>query len=1453
ASTDFSDPDCLYDSDRDAFDGWQGTALTFTSGSIAFHGTVALSLQGAGRISTNVITGILADKTFVLSWMGKASINPGSKCTADISIASQSLAAQTTSVDYTDQWTQYQLKTSFAVTNLDTQLIVSFSNDCLDAVNAQHDLFFDGVKYEINQISSGFTQYGTSGFVYGLSKFQCTKEDVGCDVYLPVLGGPSIPGKIDSDDACPSECVGYQSFLEPAGYFDTLEAVPLPPPPPRSVDFIPDTADECPATQVGCEEFTNLEEVAQGGEGIYYFSDIRQCVEDALGITYYTLEGSDTAGYQVRTWRVLESNIIDPVTNTGRAPCTNVDVSGTNCIDDLINTVSTYCDASQLQTNLDCREFFDLAGNPHYVLESRVIAASADCQAFRRSETGTNFFILGAESRQCAPEYKNCRAYRGNQGNNLRVMFNDTFESGTVTPWDPSLSSVSSEAATTGGHSLANADPSGTLQDFILRFDGKFDVPAGRDVYVEFWMKNTDAVRVWPGVIDPGPPVVGNPFQPIEVAGPSDWQLYRFGPLFINKDITGGWLRLNFVDPMGGGTPRVFVDNVRMSVAVTNVFRIKDSWVTPASCDTPVPGAMLGCQTYTDRSNTKYDLKSFSRLCSDDVIGCQAFIDTSNSTNPFQQIFNEDDPSEVIVSEDKITYFVFQEENLCFEQNKGCSALGLPNLNLDLPEIHPKYIDGYTVQALINDPDTYGTTLCTHDGLFCEEYTTSQGGNVYFKNPLDRTCIFKENVNIFGSVYTGWFQQKSLEQGQTPLGCSDDGLLPFESSDFELRENTAYNYDSWVGQCPQQYAGCTEFKDPTDTQGQNFISDPTFTLGISPTGPWYVNKGWGNALATINTGSSNDLAATNPAGNFATSRVSPKGFTALPNDNIYTLDQNAMYVVSAEVNIQKSFDDPNPKPVEARLVCSWDAPSDVDYCHRFGIDVDYTRTCTTDLDCVVPYTCGEKVALQYCENIATGEETNTMCFTDADCDNFFGAAAGYTCEKQTVPFQTMNTEYSDRDQAVVYRAAADMNIIGQWQPLSTLADVGTDGQGKELRLCTFAMRQEWSVYDPTVPSCLVADPAQPSCRVSYCVDANGSAGTNPTQCVTIADCNAGYPNCGGMGEVLWQNPSVAEARGYSYIDNEQIDSASCSGQVSKSEGCLLFLNTNDRANKLYNAPQTYAVGLANSGAPVAPVVCTPGDPACQHDSNRIIQVEKDRQCVEWLSCRSATEVFDPTTNSYRSLCDQVGICDERTSGTDALSCSHWVIPSPQRLEYGYYTSRSFDVNAVDYSGLSVYNLYEIGSLTLVDVSNVRDRDVNQPSGPDITHPDYRLVRVIDVCDSAIAIGQNLYGVPGTCGPTDPLDPSLKLGACFVPNKCVVGIDGSRFGKKSDFVITQSTRAYAEKDSPFPHSIIESDTGDTREFKFGFQSANPCENKTQSCESRYFKFRYGTQAGTVVKN
>lgn len=689
---------------------------------------------------------------------------------------------------------------------------------CVGADSASSDdHYFDNFKVEITEAPnfsySQYSAYGSGSKIYmNDRRSMCTVDEVGCQGYNPDDGGPLVPAVIAQDDLCPSECIGYATFAEQTNIFDNMEG-------DYDVDYfhlIPDTADVCVANDVGCEEFTNLDAVAEGGEGKEYYSYLRQCVTDDLGEVYYTWEGYDVSGYSLKTWNALPSN--RDVGGGNYPPCTNITPGTNTCVDPFSNPNAcgpeTADPMDDPDVNPNCREFFNLDGASFWRLQDRVVFATNDCHDYRRTLTGSIFKAVPGDSESCPANFDGCRIYKGNAGNNLRTLFNDQFE-GSYSPWTSSVGTldVSEESVMNGGHSM-ELTLAGVLTDVsrdvagILRDNFEYEL--------SWWMKgssNIDFMEVRFRDTATTYPILD--FTNLEGG---EWKAYRIN---VNADDLAGIdvasARLEFlIDAVDG----VYFDNVTLKEISENLYLTKGSWDTPLSCDDPYVGYHLGCKAYTDLNGQKYNLKSFDSLCRQEAIGCVAVIDTQNSTYPFEQTFNVGDPSELTVPEDSIDYLVPDQGKYCGSSYKGCQMLGLPDADRLTGAI-----DGYETVYKINNPDQYDTTLCGSEALYCEAYNSDKG-TYFFKDPGNVACTFKRNalVTIVTTgekvPFTGWFTDDSLEDGD-PIGCSDNGDFSYTPEDFELpydalipREPTGALY--WAANCPVDKNLCTAFKDPTD-------------------------------------------------------------------------------------------------------------------------------------------------------------------------------------------------------------------------------------------------------------------------------------------------------------------------------------------------------------------------------------------------------------------------------------------------------------------------------------------------------------------------------------------------------------------------------------------------------------------------------------------------------------
>jgi len=520
------------------------------------------------------------------------------------------------------------------------------------------------------------------------------------------------------------------------------------------VYFIESSGNQCSASQVGCEEYTNLNIGGEGGEQKDYFMKIRQCVKpsDPNSANYYTWEGSEESGYQLRAYKLLRSNIADtgfdpdeggPLPpETGTAPCTNLSVGTTTadpvCEDELA-TIAT-CLTTDMGINPDCTEYFDDDGEVFYRLKTRTIYVSENCHPYRNSidaQAGVDniYHIIPDQAVRCSAAAAGCRQYKGTTASSTRTIYADTFESGTIGDWVGGVT-YSNESVNAGGHSMR------TTTNTIFSIDMSGSISNGNSYGAKFWYKARD----------PGEELAfrisdefGNEAGSQTVTVTSDWAEYELGPTYVNflADSPPEVFTFEFTTPVGGTVPGGWIDNLTIIESVDSAYRIKG---TQNLCE----AAYAGCSLYVDRNNQPVAVTSFSNLCADRAVGCEAFTYTQNSDYPFVQRIHED--PEFLVPGDLTLGFINSPRHSCRPDDQGCQQFALPVLDKD------NLVEEWSGVSLINDPDAYSFSVCHPDELWCEEYTEElTGSKSYFRNPGSRTCEYRTKTSQSNLLVDGWF------------------------------------------------------------------------------------------------------------------------------------------------------------------------------------------------------------------------------------------------------------------------------------------------------------------------------------------------------------------------------------------------------------------------------------------------------------------------------------------------------------------------------------------------------------------------------------------------------------------------------------------------------------------------------------------------------------------------
>jgi hypothetical protein len=619
----------------------------------------------------------------------------------------------------------------------------------------------------------------------------CESTEVGCSLYTPVNGDPPIPAVLTNNDYCSEACVGYDQYLEVPTYFEKLINPNIN---GQVLNVIPTSATSCRLSEVGCEEFTNLDEVAQGGEGIKNFSYIRECIlpNDPAAKVFYTWEGSDTTGYQLKTWRLEASG--------GAGP------TGTSC-DPLVDP-------------LNCRTFIDSNGASYNIDIASVTYATDDCHPYRRSLDNTLLYGIESLSRSCNAAAVGCKEYRGNQGNVVTKVVDDDFESGTSDGWINGVNS--SVSVYVGGHSL-------NTQGVVINKAVQDLITQGKNYTISFWARSSapsasltfeiqqyvnqqinrsderfaliNSARAQQIIqFTDLQPIAGSEREFGSVNLTDEWQYYRLGPVNFDRAV-------GVYEFLQTSAANVYLDNVIMREVTDSYYLIDDSWETPAVCDQPFIGAQLGCQAYKTNTNETVNLLGFTSLCSDSKIGCSALIDTQNNSSPFSQTYNDSNNSlsdpggldDVVVPDDALVFLVDNEKNRCQSKFQGCTLAG--EAIIDRQSANDGQVLAFNDKYIIDNPEKYEQILCSEVGLYCEQYTNERtGSSGYYINPGNRVC---EYTLLPGQTAAGWYITGTT-QACDPLQIYPNQPVP----------TTDVNYDGWVGACSAEAAGCSQYIDP---------------------------------------------------------------------------------------------------------------------------------------------------------------------------------------------------------------------------------------------------------------------------------------------------------------------------------------------------------------------------------------------------------------------------------------------------------------------------------------------------------------------------------------------------------------------------------------------------------------------------------------------------------------
>ncbi len=892
--------DELDDGNADDFSalGWQKTGtLTTEAVSDVNSGSAALRIEGSAadelQASFNTKTS-LDGQAFNLSFFAKSAAS--SDCTGGAfgirGTSTDGVVQQGAAADFSTSWQRYTVSITFDPAKVygenDTTVTAFVSvNSC--------PIVLDDVQLEYGTSFSQYTDYGTENLLYlNGERTSCEPENVGCDLYTSATD--QFPAVATAGDVCPSNQVGCRAFLEVAvtenganadfaertgkrcsldqsiscsSNADCGENGSCEP----SVSLVPSTGTICSAASVGCEEYTNLDEVAKGGEGKEYYTYIRPCVKPGEDLnrekTYYTWIGNDQTGFQLQAYILQSAPEVYQGDATGGGPAYingSADQAVTKCTEAIFNNTG------DPNWTPDCRQFYDADLHVYYRLYARTITISDDCHPLRNTLDSAIYNAIPSEGTTCSAGEVQCREYRGPSGFNTRIILSDTFDDAETTGWD-SGGTPSATSLIFGGSSMSVASDA-TNPPYSVRTTSDYDVPhqvqEGRSYILTFWAAaESESRSTITASFAGGSEKFAGSAEAKWGDGLPEWNFFTLGPLHLQRPAD---LATDDFDPMDDlqivGTQPFYIDNVELQEVADSVYLTKGSAALCAGNE--------NCDQYANRNGEPFFLKSFTRLCPADKVGCEALVNTQNSDSPFSASYaNGSDingTGDKTVPADSVDLVINDAAKYCRQENQGCARYGKPTLgsagyacsNDPTKQCDPANtvavcgegascvfqdirIAEYEEAFLVNEPEEYETILCKAPDVGCNAWNNQRTGETaYFRDPTPRTCEYR-TLLVNGESLSGWYKTgtSGLDPADvcpglaSPAPAPANDILPVSpytqptdrtcakdatrscvaDSDCAVGTTDYGPCITWAGLCPDDQAGCTEYRDQSDPEG----------------------------------------------------------------------------------------------------------------------------------------------------------------------------------------------------------------------------------------------------------------------------------------------------------------------------------------------------------------------------------------------------------------------------------------------------------------------------------------------------------------------------------------------------------------------------------------------------------------------------------------------------------
>jgi len=1131
----------------------------------------------------------------------------------------------------------------------------------------------------------------------------CQEQDVGCTEYTPANGDPAVFGVVSSLDTCPASCDGYDSYKQEATLYEPDGDFP--------VYFIPSSATTCSAADAGCDEFTKLSD-----ESLGYFTYLRACLtpEQDAGSTYYTWEGSDASGYQLVTWKLLESDLGDSTsdtydgssgieTNVGKAPCTTwaTSATGMTCADNAdgdtglhFDTDTETCDQhDDIFTNPDCREFYDTAGDIHYRLWSKTVTVNEACATYRKTDlVGLNvdsdndgvvdnlkadanctnsggffddtlneciYYGYADESNTCSEAANGCRDYTGGRSANSRVALSDTLEEGDYTNWDSTTTTnvtYSNESVATDGHSLSSL---------------------GQTVWT--FMGGNGTVCADEGGCDETAVALGGTCT-VDMDG--DYCGTLQDELYTGKTYTlSFWAK-------GTGTLTAGFDINAVPTTATPSFGGED--------------VTFGTATLSASDWQEYSLGPLNMTADD-------YADFGNGTV------------------------------LAFIPDSATSRFYLDNVVLREGEDSIDVIKDSWTTPTECDATPEGTASPQYY-LGCQQYT-SQVGEVSYEKSFSSLCSEKK---VGCSAYYSTAQTDNAYGEVMGLTCSTiDGAIvgtatncyygTMDTSETDSTQiyDTTSTFMCTIGVGFSSCSANMNWSIPADQLPSHLSYGPSAHV-VPADAPLYLIIGDTNSCQSADAGceevglptfSPDHSSVTASTSTYLLNSPADYGTTLCSHDDLFC------EAWDAGSSGEYYFKDPGNQSCEYRTGVTvgsasydgWFRTGTDNFCYGSG-----TCSADSDIECSADADCGDGDSCNITSGsyLVGGDQSGIWHNGDPSYNNWVGTCeAGYsTCSEfqdlLQIPDGHMYGESDGTSYFFLDNSSLDESGLTTNEQCNGLV---SQKAGCVLFNDTALTAQSYNASASYVAS-LHADelfgdkPNSLESPVS-CTDATTSAITTPAgESVDLCASRCAYGSYAlndagdnGSRDFMDTAPdgyySGASANQMMWSNNEYDLGLTVNDLYTFGASCYTDSDCpsqlSDLGEQVAGTCETAPVVRADENSALEVGVT----PRLEDDSNRVLKVDRDRQCSEWLSCADSQQVWDARTNTYRTICGDIDLCNAYSGTGDASFCSSWVQDDvATALDATRYTSRDTSWYGHEYSGYAIPGLLPVQMLSQVNIT-----------------------------------------------------------------------------------------------------------------------------------------------------